>query len=153
MNDQAQALDQVIRLVRAAFQRLKTAGDALHKHLGVTLATRAVLESLCEGGAQTVPQIARAKSVSRQHIQGLADTAAAAGLAEFRPNPAHRRSGLLALTPQGRAVFEAMRKAEAQVIGEMARDLPLSDLAAAQRVLGALIDRLDARQDRGPAGP
>lgn len=141
-----EALEQVIRLVRASFHRLKIAGEELHRHLGVTTAMRCVLKDLVETGEQTVPQIARAKSVSRQHIQSLADSLVAARLVEFRPNPAHRRSLLLDLTPHGRSVFAAMQRAEAPVLSGIAAGLPDADLAATRRVLAALNAALERRQ-------
>ena len=67
------------------------------------------------GGAMTVPQIAKLKGVTRQHIQLLADALVAAGLAAVKENPAHRRSSLIALTEKGKRVFAKMRAREAPV--------------------------------------
>ena len=142
----AEALDHVVRLVRDTFPRLQAAGDRLHRHIGVTPAMRAVLESLLDGGAQTVPAIARSRSVSRQHIQSLADGLAAAGLVHAEPNPAHRRSPLLSLSSRGRAVVAALRGAEAPVLAELAAALPADDVAATARTLSALCEALDARR-------
>src|SRR5690606_18141459 len=60
---------ELTRGVRACFNRLRALGDTLHEDLGITASMRSVLESLHEDGARTVPQIAKSKSVTRQHIQ------------------------------------------------------------------------------------
>jgi len=73
--------------VRAAFNRLKALGDSLHGDLEVTTAMRAVMETLSASGAMTVPQIAKLKGVTRQHIQLLTDALCEAGLAVVKENP------------------------------------------------------------------
>ncbi|MDA0653880.1 MAG: MarR family transcriptional regulator [Proteobacteria bacterium] len=142
----AEALDHVVRLVRDTFPRLQAAADRLHRHIGVTPAMRAVLEELLDGGPQTVPAIARSRSVSRQHIQSLADALAEAGLVHARPNPAHRRSPLLALSSRGRAVVAALRGAESPVLAELAAGFSADDIAATARTLSGLCAALDARR-------
>ncbi len=87
MKKSADDLIQLTRLVRLCFQRLKTLGDELHADLGLTSALRAILEAASEEGARTVPQIAAAKSVSRQHIQKHVDMLIASGHIELLPNP------------------------------------------------------------------
>ena len=63
MTPKAQALYQVIRHIRSGFNLLRALGDDLHRDIKITAAMRAVLETLAEVGEQTVPQIARSKSV------------------------------------------------------------------------------------------
>ena len=133
------------RAVRAAFNRLKALGDELHGDLGITTAMRAVMETLSEEGAMTVPQIAKSKGVTRQHIQLLADTLSAAGLAAVKDNPAHRRSSLLSLTEKGRRAFATMRAREASVVGELANEFDMRELENATQVLARLAGRIDAR--------
>ncbi|WP_406210832.1 MarR family winged helix-turn-helix transcriptional regulator [Streptomyces decoyicus] len=50
-----------------------------------------------------VAGIARAMGITRQSVQRIADLLVDRGLAEYRPNPAHRRAKLLAPTDEGRA--------------------------------------------------
>ena len=113
-------IDALIRSVRACFHRLADAGNALHAEDGVTSGMRGVMESLSEGGKQTVPRIARAKTVSRQHIQVLADQLIAAGFATIARNPAHKRSHLIELTREGERVFGAIRAREKTLLKEFA---------------------------------
>lgn len=142
---QPKTLDGVIRLVRACFNRLKATGDALHADVGVTSAMRAVMESLAEGGAQTVPNIAKAKSVSRQHIQTLADQVAEAGLLTFKDNPEHKRSSLMDLTAKGKRTFAAMKDREVSALRYLASVLPEKDLVITLRTLKSLQEALDVR--------
>ncbi|MFJ5260903.1 MarR family winged helix-turn-helix transcriptional regulator [Streptomyces sp. NPDC088387] len=54
-----------------------------------------------------VAGIARAMGITRQSVQRIADLLVERGLAEYRPNPAHRRAKLLAPTDEG---FAAVRR-------------------------------------------
>jgi DNA-binding MarR family transcriptional regulator len=139
-------LVDLIAATRRAFQALKATGDALHADLGVSASLRAVLEHLEAHGPVTVPDMARAKKVTRQHIQQLVDAGIGAGLAEARPNPAHRRSPLIALTPKGAEVFAEIRKRERKALAALSaelgpdfngRDAAIA-IAALDRLVGAL---------------
>jgi DNA-binding MarR family transcriptional regulator len=50
---------------------------------------------------RTVAEIGRRMGMTRQGVQRVADLLAEQGLAEYRPNPAHRRAKLLACTEAG----------------------------------------------------
>ncbi len=142
------SLDGTVRAIRACFNRLKLVGDQLHQDIGITAAMRGVMENLDDDGPQTVPDIARTKQVSRQHIQILADQLAEAGMASFKDNPAHKRSSLLSLTAKGTRTFTAMKKKEVEVLGDLARDLSERDLALTLRTLNHLQDSLDQMLNR-----
>jgi len=138
-------LNQLIINIRLGFHRLKAVAEELHADLGITAAMRGVLESLSDGGDWTVPRIARAKGVSRQHIQVTVDTLRAAGLVELRPNPAHRRSPLVAPTADGAAAYAEMRRRETAVLDELAGELPPAAIEGARDTLAALNELLDER--------
>lgn len=146
---QPSTLYQTIVAIRANFNRLKAAGDALHKDDGVTSAMRAVMESLADHGPQTVPEVARTKRVTRQHIQTLADQLAAAKLLTFKDNPAHKRSSLMHLTAKGERTFTAIRTREKSVLAELADLLPQRDLEITLRTLTRLQTALDSRLTLG----
>jgi DNA-binding MarR family transcriptional regulator len=131
--------------VRGVFNRLKSLSDTLHGDMEVTTAMRAVMESLSASGAMTVPQIAKLKGVTRQHIQLLADALVAAGLAAVKENPAHRRSSLIALTEKGKRTFAKMEAREGPVIEELAGEFDAQALERATSVLNQLAARLDER--------
>lgn len=103
-----------------------------------------LLRSLKDHGPQTVPALARMRPVSRQHIQTLADAMAADGLVAFRPNPAHRRSPLVAMTPKGEQVYEALARKLAAVSDDLARDMDARKIAGAADTLARLVTKLDA---------
>lgn len=131
--------------VRSVFNRLKALGDGLHGDLQVTTAMRAVMETLSASGAMTVPQIAKNKGVTRQHIQLLADALCAEGFAIVKENPAHRRSSLIALTEKGQRAFAKIQAREVPVIEALAEDFGAQDLERATVVLNRIAALLDAR--------
>lgn len=141
----AEKMTALTAAVRAVFNRLKALGDALHGDLEVTAAMRAVMETLSTEGAMTVPQIARLKGVTRQHIQLLADALVEAGLATVKENPAHRRSSLIALTDKGKRTFAKMRAREIPVVANIANEFDAHDLDRAAALLTRLAARLDER--------
>ncbi|SLN41442.1 MarR family winged helix-turn-helix transcriptional regulator [Oceanibacterium hippocampi] len=143
MSPDAARLDALIREIRGAFNRLKAVAERLHRESGVNASMRAVMEALGDG-PRPVPDIARARGVSRQHIQVNMDALAAAGLVEAQDNPAHRRSPLYALTPAGVRLFGAMRAAEAALLERLAGEFPPEALGAARTTTAALNRHLDA---------
>ena len=72
-------LDRLFDEVRLLEHRLVQVAERLHTGDGVTIPGRAVLEYLLRCGTTSVPDIARARYVSRQHIQTIVDTFADAG--------------------------------------------------------------------------
>ncbi|MEQ1618710.1 MAG: MarR family transcriptional regulator [Terricaulis sp.] len=67
-----------------------------------------IMRSLILNGDQTVPGMARARPVSRQHCQGMVNRLCEQGLVEFVENPKHRRSHFVSITKKGRVRFQAM---------------------------------------------
>ena len=57
--------------VVALFHRLRLATEQLHSGNELTAGRRGVMLSLLNGGPRTVPQLARARPVSRQHIRTI----------------------------------------------------------------------------------
>lgn len=131
--------------VRGVFNRLKALGDELHGDLEITATMRAVMETLSDAGPMTVPQIAKLKGVTRQHIQLLADALVEGGFASVKENPAHRRSSLITLTEKGRRAFAKMRAREAPLIEELSAEFEAPDLERATAVLTRLMARIEAR--------
>jgi len=132
----------LMTLVRRCFQRLRRVGDALHADLGVNSSMRAVLEALSSADRQTVPQIAAAKDVSRQHIQQIVDALQAKELVAALPNPRHRRSPVIALTAEGTKLFALICEREKTLLTELAANFPAHELAAGQAALRRLYDNL-----------
>jgi DNA-binding MarR family transcriptional regulator len=113
------AFEALTREVRLTFHELRAAAETLHDDPdGLSSAHRGVLESLSGAGPRTVPELARARPVSRQHIQVLVNRLLELGLVTATVNPAHERSSLIALTPSGIKRFETMRRRERRVFGQ-----------------------------------
>lgn len=138
-------VEAIILKIRECFNRLEALDDTLRKDAAITAAMRAVMESLSEGSTQTVPQIARSRKVTRQHIQVLADRLIAAGLAATHDNPGDRRSPLLRLTKQGEVIVERLRQREAGALADLSRALKECDLDGALKTLDTLQTYLDKR--------
>ena len=133
--------------VRLLFHSMAQFADAVHDGRAVKASMRAVLEDLDRNGDATVPRIAQARRVSRQHIQVIVNDLAEAGLVALRDNPAHRRSRLVGLTPSGRTSIDEMLKTERGLLGDALADLHETDLTAAHHTLRSLRDRLDELAD------
>lgn len=67
---------------------------------------RSILQALGEQGPRTVPEIARARGTSRQSVQMLVNRLKGQGWAELNVNPAHKRSALVCLTAEGKALLD-----------------------------------------------
>jgi len=143
---QAESFYALTRVVRRLFHKLGHGIGALHAGSEVSPGMRAVLESVIDGGPQTVPQMARVRPVTRQHIQGLVNALIEGGHAQYVDNPAHKRSRLVAATERGRAVFREMRRVEDAAFDRLKLAVAADELEAATRVLKTLIDTVD-----GPA--
>lgn len=124
-------------VVRHVFHQLRAVAEtATPASDGFTPSHRGVLESLTTQGAQTVPALARARPVARQHIQVLVNDLVTLGFVETRPNPAHKRSPLIALTAAGARRFEAIRRAESELLKSL-------HLSLSRAELGRLADDLE----------
>ena len=122
---------------RLLFHALKQWSDTLHAELGMTAAMRGVLELILLGGAATVPDMARVRGVSRQHIQQQVDALLERGLLERQDNPAHKRSSIIALTDKGRALIQNMRAEELNALSRMQVGVSDNALLEAAQVLSA----------------
>jgi DNA-binding MarR family transcriptional regulator len=90
-----------------------------------------------------VSGIARAMGITRQSVQRVADLLVERGLAEYRPNPAHRRAKLLAPTDAGRAAVGRIGPGHAAYADRLTEAFGEAELAAAVEVLERLSKVLD----------
>ncbi len=119
--------------------------DRLHHGTGVSVPMRAVLEYLQANGEHTVSAVARARSVSRQHIQTIVNDLLDAELVERRDNPNHLRAPLIRLTRRGATTIEAMHASERAALEPVLLEgsaLTPADLIAAIEVLSAVSNGL-----------
>ena len=139
-----ETVEELVRQVSTAAYRFGSAANRICRNVGVTGAMRDVLTAAAANERATVPQLARALGVSRQHVQKLADDLWERDLTMFRTNPGHARSPFVELTSQGEAVVEMIREFEQKLITELSADLP-SDAATAVAVLRRLNAALHRR--------
>lgn len=137
-----EALDGLIDATRALFHQMKATARELHGRGELTAGLRGVLQQLVREGPMTVPAMARSRPVSRQHIQVLVDRLRADGLVQLRENPAHRRSRLVAVTPEGRRTFETMSRRERALLARLELRVPAGRVRAATEVLTAFREAL-----------
>ncbi|MGV9569174.1 MarR family winged helix-turn-helix transcriptional regulator [Streptomyces nigra] len=90
-----------------------------------------------------VAGVARTMGITRQSVQRVADLLVDKGLAEYRPNPAHRRAKLLAPTEAGRAAVARIDPGHAAFADRLAEAMGEEELAEAVRVLERLSDVLE----------
>lgn len=113
MNRQdSKAIEAVFDEVRLLFHRLRKVGDELHEDIEITAAMRGVLEGLDRLGPQTVPAMARARPVSRQHIQLIVNELLQRKLVGTKDNPAHKSSPLVEITNTGAELLQEMKERE-----------------------------------------
>ncbi|GAA3091973.1 MarR family transcriptional regulator [Streptomyces goshikiensis] len=116
--------------------------EELAKPAGLTAARWQVL-----GAVLTEPLpvagIARAMGITRQSVQRIADLLAAQGLAEYVPNPAHRRAKLLRPTAEGRAAIARITPGHATLATRLAAELGEEAFAQTAEALSRLTAALD----------
>lgn len=121
--DKAELLVSVMAEVGLTFHRMRAVGRPRGAVTEWGGGLFAMLHTLAQSGPMTVPQIARTRPVARQRIQRLADDAAKDGLVEFRDNPAHKRSKLVALTDVGDSWYRERLKIIAEMGKHWTRDV------------------------------
>jgi len=121
--------------VRLLFHQLVQSGDTLHEAESITMGMRGVLEYVRDNGATTVPDIARNRGVSRQHIQVLVNGLVAQGAVELVDNPAHKRSSLVDLTREGKQTIQRMKRREQRFFSENPPALSAGELRRARKTL------------------
>lgn len=138
--------------------RLQRVAEELHRQGPASSARRGVLRMISEEGPQSVPQLARHRGVSRQHVQKLVDSLMEEGLVEYAPNPAHRKSDLVRLTQAGLEAVRDNTRREAILVKEFTPEVNSEELDTALDVLTrvrrflesdqceALIARVNARE-------
>ncbi len=139
------ALTEIVLATFALNGRLLAAAEILAKPAGLTAARWQVLGAVLRE-PRTVSGIARVMGLTRQSVQRLADVIVDQGLAEYLPNPAHRRAMLLTATPAG---LQAVRSIHDDQVAWA--DTVTSGVDAAElRQMLATMERLITALDRHP---
>lgn len=136
-----QATESLIDEVRLLFHALVQIGDQLHAGSDISMGMRAVLEYLEREGATTVPDMARARRVTRQRIQTLVNALLERGLVGKTANPSHVRSPLIALTDAGAARIRRMREREGEALDVALPERRIRDAEATLRELRETLEK------------
>lgn len=137
------ALDHLVVETVSLFHCLKSVAGKVHRKGKVMVREPGLLKDLDRGGPKTVPQLARARRVSRQYVQTQVNRFTEKGLVEFAANPAHRRSPLVRLTGEGKVFVDAVKRRETELYEKLGVDIPEQDLRNATKVLRAVREYLD----------
>jgi DNA-binding MarR family transcriptional regulator len=143
--------DALTDLVIATFRlngRFMEAGEALAKPAGLTAAWWQVLGAVLREPLP-VAGIARDMGLARQSVQRVADLLAERGLAEYRPNPAHKRAKLLAPTEAGLAAIDRLREAQYAWANRVAQAVPEADIRKAVEVAERLAEVMEDGEPEG----
>jgi len=120
-------------------------GDSLVEPLGLTSARWQMLGAIALAGAPlTAPQIGDAMGVTRQGAQKQLNLLLEQRLVATRSNPAHRRSPLYELTPQGRALYQRVESLWADRAAGIAALIPAEHARAATATLESMMRHLQA---------
>lgn len=95
-----------------------------------------------------VAGIAREVGVTRQSVQRIADILVRDGLAEYEPNPAHRRAKLVSPTDHGREAVRRISPAHAAFAERLAEELGIDGVGTALETLVRLCEALEALAPR-----
>lgn len=142
----ADVVDRLTFETALLFFRMRVAAKQFLGQGELSAGRRSLIKSLGAHGPQTVPQMAKLRSVSRQHIQTLVNNLRQDGLVRSVENPSHRRSVLIALTPKGRRFLAGMESREVALRRFLARGIPSEDLETALEVVQALRGKFESEE-------
>ena len=131
----------VLRVFRLSGLFLAAAED-MARPAGLTAARWQVLGAVLREPL-TVSGVARGMGLTRQAVQRLADALVEEGMAEYLPNPAHRRAKLLRATPAGWAAIGVIRPPQYAWTNRVTRDIPADELRRAVATIDRLVAELE----------
>jgi DNA-binding MarR family transcriptional regulator len=145
--------DALTDVVMATFQldgRLMEVARRLAQAGGMTATEWRVLGGVL-GEPHSVAEIGRLMGMTRQGVQRVADQLVARGLAEYRPNPAHRRAKLLVCTDAGHwAIRRLVQRPWADRVGGKVGATTLGGMLNTIRWLLSVVEACEAKPRTGP---
>jgi DNA-binding MarR family transcriptional regulator len=119
------------------------AAEAISRPVGLTAAWWQVLGAVLSRPAP-VAAIARDMGLARQSVQRIADLLVDRGLAEYLPNPQHKRAQLLQPTPDGRRAIAELADAQHQWANRISVGVGEAELRRTLRGVSRIVDTLGA---------
>lgn len=141
--DDQQLLSGIAKTVFRLNGQLLSIAEDLAGPAGLTAAWWQVLATVLEEPLP-VAEISRSIGNSRQSVQRVADLLVEEALAEYRPNPAHRRAKLLAPTDRGRSAVRAIAPAHAALARRLRSECGKEELRRLLAQLARLATALEA---------
>lgn len=142
MNSEQELLDSAALTVFRLNGQFLTIGDGLSAPAGISVAWWQVMAAV-QDQPQPVAGIARAMGITRQSVQRIADLLVGKGMCEYRPNPAHKRAKLVAMTEEGIAAVRRIDPQHASMAHRLAEALGPAEFAATVATLTRLAATLD----------
>ncbi|MFD4354055.1 MarR family winged helix-turn-helix transcriptional regulator [Nocardia sp. NPDC058518] len=142
MNPEQDLLDGAALTVFRLNGQFLTIGDGLSAPAGISVAWWQVMAAV-QDQPQPVAGIARAMGITRQSVQRIADLLVGKGMCEYRPNPAHKRAKLVAMTEAGEAAIRRINPQHAAMAHRLAEALGPAEFAATVATLQRLAATLD----------
>jgi len=138
-------LTEVILTTFRLNARLMDAAQVLAAEGGMTAAWWQVLGGVLDQ-PRTVAEIGRRMGVSRQGVRRIADLLVEQELAQYRPNPAHRRAKLLACTQAGYWAIRRIAMVTHPWSDRIAAEVGADELRATLATMQRLVDVLESDQ-------
>lgn len=135
-------LTEVIMRTFRLYGGFLAAAEVMTAPVGLTAAWWQVLGAVLREPLP-VSGIARAMSLTRQSVQRIADLLVDKGLAEYLPNPAHKRAKLLRPTEAGYAAVRGLTEAQHAFTHRISARVDLADLRTALGVMDRLVEALE----------
>jgi DNA-binding MarR family transcriptional regulator len=137
-----EALTDVILTTFRLNGRLMEVAQELAAEGGLTAAWWQVLGGVLDE-PRSVAAIGRRMGMTRQGVQRVADLLVDRGLAEYRPNPAHRRAKLVACTEAGYWAIRQITLAQHPWADRVGSAVGADELRAALVTMRRLVDVLE----------
>lgn len=145
-SDPSPAQDALTELILTMFRTTNLTmawGDRLVAPLGLTSARWQLLGAIAQAEQpRPVAWLARDLGANRQNVQRIVNDLRAEGLVALSPNPHHRRSRLVSMTPEGRRRYEQALGLYFPETRRLADGLSIKDIEAARDLLACLLGRL-----------
>ena len=141
-------LTEVIMRTFRLYGGFLEAAEVMTKPVGLTAAWWQVLGAVLRRPLP-VSGIAREMSLTRQSVQRIADLLVEKGLAEYLPNPAHKRAKLLRPTTSGYDAISRLAQAQHSFTNRISAHVDVDDLRTTLKVMESLVAALDAEERPG----
>jgi DNA-binding MarR family transcriptional regulator len=129
--------------------RLMEVAQQLATEGGLTAAWWQVLGGVLDE-PRTVAEIGRRMGMTRQGVQRVADLLVERGLAEYRPNPNHRRAKLLACTEAGYWAIRRITLGQVPWANRIGAEVGAGELRSALATMRRLVAALEADRVERP---